>query len=43
MEQKPVIALKAGNREPGAREASSHTDVISGMQEAYEREDSNLF
>jgi acetyl-CoA synthetase (ADP-forming) len=34
--KKPVIALKVGKREPGARAASSHTGAISGMYEAYE-------
>lgn len=33
---KPVVALKVGKREPGARAASSHTGAISGMYEAYE-------
>lgn len=33
---KPVIALKVGKLEPGARAASSHTGAISGRYEAYE-------
>ncbi|HIH75641.1 MAG TPA: acetate--CoA ligase family protein [Methanosarcina sp.] len=36
VEKKPVVALKVGKREPGARAASSHTGSISGMYEAYE-------
>jgi len=36
VKRKPVVALKVGKREPGARAASSHTGAISGMYEAYE-------
>lgn len=36
VKKKPVVALKVGKREPGARAASSHTGAISGMYEAYE-------
>ena len=36
VKKKPVIALKVGKREPGARAASSHTGAVSGMYEAYE-------
>lgn len=36
VKMKPVVALKVGKREPGARAASSHTGAISGMYEAYE-------
>jgi len=34
--KKPVVALKVGKREPGARAASSHTGAVSGRYEAYE-------
>jgi len=36
VKRKPVVALKVGKREPGARAASSHTGAISGRYEAYE-------
>ncbi len=36
VKKKPVVALKVGKREPGARAASSHTGAISGRYEAYE-------
>jgi acyl-CoA synthetase (NDP forming) len=36
VKKKPVVALKVGKREPGARAASSHTGAVSGMYEAYE-------
>ncbi|RXA20778.1 CoA-binding protein [Methanosarcina sp. MSH10X1] len=36
VQKKPVIALKVGKREPGARAASSHTGAVSGRYEAYE-------
>lgn len=35
-QKKPVVALKVGKREPGARAASSHTGAVSGRYEAYE-------
>jgi acetyl-CoA synthetase (ADP-forming) len=34
--KKPVVALKVGKRETGAKAASSHTGAVSGMYEAYE-------
>jgi acyl-CoA synthetase (NDP forming) len=36
VKKKPVVALKVGKREPGARAASSHTGAVSGRYEAYE-------
>lgn len=36
VQKKPVVALKVGKQEPGARAASSHTGAISGRYEAYE-------
>jgi acetate---CoA ligase (ADP-forming) subunit alpha len=36
VQKKPVVALKVGKREPGARAASSHTGAVSGRYEAYE-------
>jgi acyl-CoA synthetase (NDP forming) len=36
VKKKPVVALKVGKREPGARAASSHTGAVSGIYEAYE-------
>ncbi len=36
VEKKPVVALKVGKRETGARAASSHTGAVSGRYEAYE-------
>lgn len=34
--KKPVIAIKVGKKETGARAASSHTGAVSGRYEAYE-------
>ncbi|WP_243684425.1 hypothetical protein [Methanosarcina barkeri] len=36
VQKKPVVALKVGKREPGAKAASSHTGAVSGRYEAYE-------
>ena len=36
VQKKPVVALKVGKKEPGARAASSHTGAVSGRYEAYE-------
>ena len=36
VKRKPVVALKVGKRETGAKAASSHTGAVSGRYEAYE-------
>jgi len=35
VEKKPVIALKVGKRESGARAASSYAGAVGGRYEAY--------
>jgi Acyl-CoA synthetase (NDP forming) len=35
VQKKPVVALKVGKREPGARAASAHTRAVNGRSEAY--------